>query len=434
MSDVRIEGLGSAGDGIAVLDGKTVHVPFTAPGDVVRIELSHQPRKSGGRGRGRPDTAAVAPKHRVVKLVSAGPDRVAPPCPHFGRCGGCALQHLSADFLADWKRDQIVVALERRGITDVVVDETFRGGPGRRRRVSLTAQVGGRKSVAFGFHERGSRNLIDIGPCPVLEPTLEALIAPLRSLLAAHLAPREAARISINMTDSGADMLLEAEMRQGADLFMDLAEFAETHDLARLTLTGRDGETPIGARRQPVLEWPGLTIAPPPGAFLQTDRRVEAELRRRIGLAAAGAGSVADLFCGVGTLTAGIPAGAEVLAIDSAADAVQALRTGADKARRTNITTSTRNLTRDPLSAVEIAALDLVIMDPPAAGARSQVEVLAGAGAQVPRIAYASCAPGTFARDARILIDGGYRLVSLTPFDQFHWSPEIELFGLFELA
>ncbi|MDF1734993.1 MAG: hypothetical protein P1U37_06885 [Minwuia sp.] len=433
MSEVRIDGLGSAGDGIATLDGKTVHVPFTAPGDVVEIEIPRPARKPKGRGKGRPD-AGAAPRPRVVKQVSAGPDRVEPACPHFGRCGGCALQHLSADFLADWKREQVVAALERRGISDVAVGETFRGGPGRRRRVSLTAQVGGRRSVAIGFHERGSRNLVDIGPCPVLEPALEALIAPLRSLLAAHLAPQEAARISINMTDSGADMLLEAEMRQGPDLFMDLAEFAETHDLARLTLTGREGETPIGARRQPVLEWPGLTVSPPPGAFLQTDRMVEAEMRRRVRAAAEGAASVADLFCGVGTLTAGIPPVAEVLAIDSAADAVRSLRAGADKARRTNITTSVRNLTRDPLSAVEISPLDLVILDPPAAGARAQVEVLAGAGAQVPCIAYASCAPGTFARDARILIDGGYRLVSLTPFDQFHWSPEIELFGLFELA
>lgn len=433
MNEVRIEGLGSAGDGVAVVDGETLHVPFTAPGDIVEVERPHPPRRQKGRGRGRQQGAAQ-PKPRMVKLVSASPDRVEPACPHFGRCGGCALQHLSDAFLADWKRAQVVAALERRGITGVAVDETFRGGPGRRRRISLTATGGGRQPVALGFHERGTRALVDIGPCPVLEPGLEALVDPLRALLATHLVPGEAARIAINLTDSGADMLLQAEMRQGPDLFMDLAAFAETHDLARLTLTGQEGEIPVAARRQPVLEWPGLTVAPPPGAFLQADRQVEAEMQRRVSLAAADRASVADLFCGVGTLTAGVPATASVLAIDSAADAVQALRTGADRARRTSITTGVRNLMGDPLGAMEVAGLDLVILDPPAAGARSQVEVLAGAGAKVPRIAYASCAPGTFARDARILIDGGYRLVSLTPFDQFHWSPEIELFGVFEVS
>jgi len=440
MTLVRIDALGSGGDGIAMLDGQQVFVPFTAPGDEVDVTLQKVARDDGGRGRGasrgrKPGAAAAkaggVARVKVGKLHVAGPDRVAPACRHFGSCGGCAVQHLSDDFMADWKRQQVQAALGRRGVDGIAVAETFRGGPARRRRAGLTAQSDNRGAVRLGFHARGSRELVDLQECPVLEPELARLIAPLRQVLAGKLAAKESARIAINLTDTGADIQIEGAFDPGPDMLMDLAAFADDFDLARLTLTGGSmGQVPIATRRPPTLEWPGLHVVAPPGTFLQADKVVEAEMQRRIAIAATGAKRVIDLFSGIGTLTAALPQTAEVLALDSAADAIRALRVGADKGRRTWLKTAVRNLMHDPLIESELAGHDLVILDPPAAGARAQAETLARS--DVPRIVYVSCAPGTFARDARMLIDGGYRLTSVTPLDQFFWSPEIELLAVFD--
>lgn len=436
MTLVRIDALGSGGDGIATLNGQQIFVPYTAPGDEVDVTLQ-EAVIGGNRGRGgkKPNAAAAkatgVTRVRVTKLHVGGPDRVQPDCVHFGSCGGCAVQHLSTDFMANWKRDQIQAALARRGIDDIVVDETFRGGPARRRRAGLTAQADNRGAVRLGFHARGSRELVDLRVCPVLDPALTQLIAPLRQVLAGKLAPKETARIAINMTDTGADIQVEGSFHPGPDMLMDLAAFADAFDLARLTLTGGSmGQVPIATRRPPTLEWPGLHVVAPPGTFLQADRVVEAEMQRRIVIASAGAKRVIDLFSGIGTLTAAVPATAEILALDSAPDAIRALRVGADKARKTWLKTAVRNLMHDPLIEQELAGNDLVILDPPAAGARAQAETLAQSS--VPRIVYVSCAPGTFARDARMLIDGGYQLTSVTPLDQFFWSPEIELLAIFD--
>ncbi|MDF1721884.1 MAG: hypothetical protein P1U65_14530 [Minwuia sp.] len=419
MTRVTIDALGSGGDGIAMLDGQQVFVPCTAPGDEVEVSLQTA-RKGGGAAKAKATTQLVA-----------GPDRVAPDCQHFGTCGGCAVQHLSADFMADWKREQVQAALGRRGVDGVTVAETFRGGPGRRRRAGLTAQADNRGAVRLGFHARGSRELIDLRACPVLEPDLARLIAPLRKVLAGKLAPKESARIAMNLTDTGVDIQVEGAFAPGPDILMDLAAFADAFDLARLTFTGGSmGEVPIATRRAPTLEWPGLHVVAPPATFLQADRQVEAEMQRLIAIASIDARRILDLFSGIGTLTAAVPQKAEVLALDSAPDAIAALRAGADKARRTWLKTAVWNLMRDPLIESELKGHDLVILDPPAAGARAQVETLARS--DVPRIVYVSCAPGTFARDARMLIDGGYHLASITPLDQFYWSPEIELLAVFD--
>lgn len=413
----RVETLGQGGDGIVMAGGERVFVAGTAPGDLVEL----RPERATGRN---------APKRaRIVRLIEGGPDRVEPACRHFGNCGGCALQHLSADFLAGWKRDAIVEALGRRGFRDVAVSEAVAGGPGRRRRATFTARRGRKGHVLFGFHERRGRALVDISECPVTEPALEALVAPLKSLMSRLLPDGGEARLTVNLTDGGPDLLIDGALPGTLEVHEGLAEFAGAHDLARVSLR-QDGAAPmtLAERRPPELRWGALTVTPPPGAFLQADRTIEASMRALVASWSERASRTVDLFCGVGTLTAALPLRAGDLAVDADADAIAALKAGVDRSASAELEVAVRNLYRRPLQSDELRGFDLAVLDPPAAGAREQCETLARSG--VRRVVYVSCAPPTFARDARILADAGFRLAEIRPLDQFYWAPDVELAAL----
>ncbi|WP_416899327.1 MAG: class I SAM-dependent RNA methyltransferase [Minwuia sp.] len=414
---LEIVEVGQAGDGIALLDGERWFVAGTAPGDIVEAA----PEKAGGRNAPR--------RARLTGLIEAGSGRTEPPCPHFGTCGGCALQHLNADFLQDWKRQRIVEALGRKGFENVPLTEGLAGGPGRRRRASFTALSFGKGRLALGFHERRGKRVIGIGPCPVLEPALEVLIGPLRDLMAGLLQPRTEARIQINLTDGGADVLIDGPVPDGLATHETLAGFAGANDLARLSLADPAGPRTIAERRPPVLDWSPLKVTPPPGAFLQADRQAERMMRETVAAWTSAAKRAVDLFAGVGTLTSALPSGPETLAVDADDAAMAALSRGVDAAPGVDLKTSARNLFRRPLMADELKRFDTAVLDPPAAGAREQAEQLAAS--KIGRIVYVSCAPPSFARDARILAGGGFRLVELRPIDQFYWSPDVELAALF---
>ncbi|MEC9346405.1 MAG: hypothetical protein VYB54_09265 [Pseudomonadota bacterium] len=413
---VAIEALGAGGDGIAGLDGGQVFVPGALPGD--RVEIAPE-GKAGGEGR----------QARLLRVLEPGPDRVAPPCRHATRCGGCALQHMAPAPLSDWKRQTVVVALGHRGFGAPPVGAIVPAAPGRRRRVAWTARTDRRGALLFGYHARRSRELVDIAMCPLLEPALEALLRPLRDLLRGLMPPRGEARVAATVTDGGVDLLIDLPGRPDSRAFERMASFADTHDLARLLLRQDGMPVPVATRRPPVLDWPHLAVEPPPGGFLQADRVIEREMQRLVGDLAAGAARVADLYCGCGTLTAALDPASEVLALDSDAEAVAALKAAVNRVPGRRVTALARDLNRRPLMANELAGFDLVVLDPPAAGARVQAAELAAS--RVPAIGYVSCEPATFARDARMLADGGYDLVSVTPLDQFHWAADIELFAVF---
>lgn len=416
---LQIESLGAGGDGIAILDGARVFVPGTLPGDTVEVRPAGA---SGGEGR----------QAALLRVVQPSADRVEPPCRHAARCGGCALQHVAPPVLADWKRRKVATALGHRGLAGTHLLPGLEGGPGRRRRVAWSARTDRKGHLLFGFHARRSRDLVDIGVCPLLEPALEALIRPLRALLPRILPVRSEARIIASLTDGGIDMLIEAPVASSATIFAELADFADRHDLARLTLTHDNLPIPVARRRPADLRWPYLVVEPPPGGFLQADRLIEAQMQQRVAALAAGASRVADLFCGCGTLTAALDPETPVLALDSDAHAIAALRDGVNRQPGRRIEAAPRDLFRRPLRRDELAGFDLVLLDPPAAGARAQADEIAAS--PVPLVGYLSCDPATFARDARILVDGGYALESVEPMDQFHWSADIELFAVFRRA
>ncbi len=415
--EVVVESLGAKGDGLADCDGRPLFVPMTLPGDRVLVRISGE--RSGGY------------KGEAVELQAEGPARVEPPCPHFGPCGGCALQHFEDAAYAAWKADLLPQALARRGLEPERLNPMERVPPGRRRRVVLSAQHQG-KTLLLGYHERESHRLVDIGDCLLLTPGLTALIAPLRGLLAALLAPREEARITALESETGLDLLIDSRHRLGLEDRQRLADFAVSADLARLSWSGGgEDPEPVALRRDPVLTFGSTAVVPPPGGFVQPTAEGERALVERV-LAAVPetAETAADLFAGCGTFTFPLAERLQVYAAEGVEPAVAALSAAArrrDGGRR--ITAEVRDLARFPVQADELSGGDVVVFDPPRVGAREQARMLAES--DVPVIVAVSCNPTTFARDARTLVDGGYRLTEATPIDQFPWSGHLELVAVF---
>jgi len=395
---VRIDQLGHAGDGVTA-DG--LFAPFTVPGDVVRIMRD-------------------GPRARVEELVQAGPGRVAPPCSHFGTCGGCALQHVKRESYLAWKRNLVETALRQRGFNDVAVDPVIAVPPGTRRRASLKAKHSG-GGVQLGFYKRDSHSIVDVRECPIQVPQLQRLLAPLRAQLARLLNEGEAAELHLTALD-GVDLSLKLKRPRDADLLSALAKFASALKLARLTWNGEL----VVQKEAPTLHIGMFQVMLPPEAFLQPTVEGENILQMLVAEGVAEAKRVADLFAGCGTFALALGETREVHAVESDAAMIAALAAASRGAR---ITTEVRDLFARPLLPAELERFDAVVIDPPRPGAKAQAEMLAVA--RVPCVVYVSCNPASFARDARILAGSGYTLARVQPIDQFVWSAHTELVGFF---
>ncbi|MDH3594772.1 MAG: methyltransferase [Rhodospirillales bacterium] len=418
QAEVTIESLGGRGDGVGRLDGRPVFVPLTLPGDRVRLRVTGE--KAG------------AFKAEVIELLAGGPGRVEPPCPHYGPCGGCALQHLEAGRTASWKREQVVQALARRGLPGEAVRPLIVVPPGSRRRAALAA-VRTQARVLLGFHERASHKVVDAPGCLLLTPGLTAVLPLLRAALAGILAPRESADVTLSETESGVDLLLISRRPPDLAAREALAELARNADLARLSWASPDGEPePIVRRRPPRISFAGVAVEPPPGGFLQPSAEGGTALTRLVlgGLPEA-AERVLDLYAGCGAFSFPLAEHARVHAVEGDEAALAALRTAARQAGlEGRVSAEARDLARRPLDASELAGFDCAVFDPPRAGARAQTEAFAAS--DLPAVVAVSCNPNTFARDARILVDGGFALGEVTPLDQFPWSGHVELVAGFK--
>lgn len=407
---VTIDHVGALGDGVAESAGGRLHIPFTAPGDRVRAQPA-------GKG-----------KAQLVEILEPGPARVAPVCTHFGRCGGCAMQHLSADFIADWKRQRVVDALVRERLDDVPVDRTVSVAAGTRRRATLAATRVG-KRVLLGFAERASHRLVDLAECPVMRPELVALIPALRTLLPALLNPGEEADFALTSSDTGTDcIMIRARALSLADREA-LAAFAEANGLARIAWRAGPAKPaePVAARNAPTIRLGERTVPLSAGTFLQPSVEGQAKLTELVLRELGGAGgAIVDLFCGLGTFALPLANSATVMAYDSDEAGIAALSAAA---RGLRLKAAQRDLYREPVTAKEFGDFQGAVLDPPRAGAETQARALADSGVET--IVYVSCNPVSFARDAAILAAGGYELEQVTPVDQFQWSPHTELVGIF---
>ncbi len=398
--EIEIEGLGAQGDGIVA--GGGLFVPFALPGERVRV-VRHGERAT------------------VQEVVRPSPDRAVPQCPHFGTCGGCALQHASDGFVAGWKRDIVVAALAARGIRDVEVRPTLTSPPGSRRRITVAARRS-RRGMVIGFHAPGDTDIVPIATCPVADPALIAALPRLAEIVETAASRKGEVRLTLTLTEGGIDLTVANAREITGPAQALLAGVAARAGVARLGWNGEE----VACMRPPEVRLGRARVVPPPGGFLQPTRAGEAALVEAVREAAGDARRVADLYCGSGTFALPLAEKAEVHAVEGDARALGAL----DAAWRTarglkRINVERRDLARRPLMEPELRPFGAVVLDPPRAGARAQAEQLAKS--RVPRIAMVSCNPATFARDARILIDGGYRLDWVQPVDQFRWSAHVEL-------
>jgi 23S rRNA (uracil1939-C5)-methyltransferase len=358
--------------------------------------------------------------------LAPGPHHATPPCRHFPECGGCQLQHLDEEALAEFVRDRVVHAAEGQGLVPEKTAPVHLSPPRTRRRAILhAATAGGRPMI--GFHESGSHRIVDMRECHVLAPELFALVDPLRRLLAARRG-RIAADVTLALTDQGVDCAIKGLSVEGLEQTEALLDFARDHRLARLTLDQGFGPEPLWEPEPVTVSLSGVAIDYPPGAFLQATTDGEAALASAAREWLAGCSAVADLFAGLGTFAFALADQSRVLAAEAARDTHLACRAAARRARLP-VEAVHRDLFRSPLRAEELRSFDGVVLDPPRAGAREQVVQLAESG--VRRIVYISCNPSSWARDGRMLADAGYRLAELRPVGQFRWSTHVELASLF---
>jgi 23S rRNA (uracil1939-C5)-methyltransferase len=386
--------LAALGDGVTA-SGR--FVPLTAPGDLV-----------AGDG-------AIAP----------GPHHRAPPCRHFPECGGCQLQHVDDETFGGFLRDRIAAALGAQGITPPDILPAHISPPNSRRRASLRAERRGRQ-VLLGFNAEASHRIVDMRECHILRPELFALVAPLRTLLGGLLPQRGQGGVRMTLADQGVDLLLEKVSADDLPAAEALSAFAEAHGLARLAIDDGHGPQTRWEPEPVTVTLGGAAVALPHGAFLQATAQGEAALVAAVREAVGGASVIADLFAGLGTFALSL--GGRILAVEGARDAALVLKSAANRLQRP-VFVDHRDLFRRPLTTAEADRFEAVVLDPPRAGAKEQIPLLAAAS--VPRIAYVSCNPATFARDAKALIEGGYRLAWVKPVGQFRWSTHVELVGSF---
>ncbi|HWQ87869.1 class I SAM-dependent RNA methyltransferase [Brevundimonas sp.] len=408
---LTITRIGGQGDGIAETAAGPVFAPLTLPGEVVRGRL-------------------LDGRLEAVEILKASPERIAPVSPHYGDCGGCSLQHWATGPYLDWKREQVRLALARERI-ETGIEATVAVPPGARRRLALHARRGEDGRVLLGFKARKSWRLVEVTACPVADPRLVAALPALARVAGAFLEhPKSAPTLHVTATLTGLDVdVTGVERRSGGlsgDARMRAVEAAAAADLARLSLAG---ET-LMMERQPKVAFGPAIVPLPPGGFLQAVPEAEFAMVGRAVEAVKGARKIADLFCGAGTFTFPLATVAPVLAADASAAGIAALKTGIGTGPGMKpVTAEVRDLFRRPMAPYDLRGCDAVVLDPPRAGALEQTRQIAGSKAAV--VVYVSCNPVTFARDARVLIDAGFRLERVTPVDQFLWSAHVELVGVF---
>jgi 23S rRNA (uracil1939-C5)-methyltransferase len=404
-----IDHVGHHGDGVGFADGMAVYVPYALGGETVEV----------ARVAGHPD------RRRLLAVEAASPERIAPFCPHFTVCGGCAIQHWQVDRYRAWKRDLVIETLRQAKLDCEVAELIDAHGLGRRR-MTLHARLGTHDVLKVGFAAASSHDIVPVDRCPILDPGLDGALDAAWAL-AEPLAPTgKPLDIQITATQNGLDVDVRGSGPLPASMIAALSRLAEQHHLARLT---RHGELVL-MRAPPTISIGAAQVTLPPGSFLQATALGEETLAKLVATHCGRAKHIADLFCGVGPFALRLAARARISAFDSDAGAVTALQKAAAATSGLKpVKAEARDLFRRPLVPQELRDYDAAIFDPPRQGAQAQARELAAS--KVGAVIAVSCNAATFARDARILVDGGYKLDGVTPVDQFRHTPHVELVARF---
>jgi 23S rRNA (uracil1939-C5)-methyltransferase len=406
---LRIDHVGQRGDGVSFADGQNLFVPYTLPGEGVEA----------GPVAGHPD------RRHLIRIEQPSPQRIAPFCRYFGGCGGCAIQHWEPEAYRAWKRAIVIETLDHAGIACEVAPLVDAHGAGRRR-ITVHARRGDDGVLRTGFAEAASHAIVAIEDCPILDPGLRGALGAARALAGALQRAGKPLDIQITAASNGLDVDVRGSGPLTPALIATLSGIAQQHGLARLT---RHGELVL-MRTPPTIEIGSVRVALPPGSFLQATVAGEETLAALVAAHCKKAKHIADLFCGVGPFALRLAEKARISAFDSDAGAVTALAKAVTSASGLKpIKAETRDLFRRPLMTQELRDYDTVVFDPPRQGAQAQVKQLAAS--KIATVIAVSCNAATFARDARVLIDGGFHIEGVTPVDQFRHTPHVELVARF---
>jgi 23S rRNA (uracil1939-C5)-methyltransferase len=401
---LQIVRLGQRGEGIAQGEAGAVYIPYALAGETILADVE------GDRGQ-------------LVEILTPSPERIAAFCPHYGICGGCAVQTLAPAAYAAWKRGLVTNVLKHSGIAAEVNDLVDAHGAGRRR-ATFHARFGSKGEAHVGFMKMRAHEIVTLDSCPILAPQMAGVLPAARAIASVLQAARKPLDILATATVTGLDIDIKGHGPLTPALTDALISVAEAHDLARLSNHG----LLVIERRAPILRMGKAEVSPPSGAFLQATEAGEISLAGAVTTHFAGARRVLDLFAGVGTFSLRLAEIAQVHAVDSDAAALAALlRAARERSDLRPVTVETRDLFRRPFTGAELAPYDAVVFDPPRAGAEAQAQALAAIA--VPLVAAVSCNPASFARDIALLARG-YEIESITPFDQFRYSPHVEIVGL----
>jgi 23S rRNA (uracil1939-C5)-methyltransferase len=406
---LRIDHVGHRGDGVSLSGLDALYVPYTLGGETVEVEEVH----------GHPD------RRRLLAVDTASPERIAPFCAHFGVCGGCAIQHWQPDRYRAWKHALVVDTLKQAKLDCEVAPLVDAHGAGRRR-ITLHARMGTHDVLKVGFAAALSHDVIPVDRCPILDPALDGALEAAWALAEALIKVGKPLDIQVTATSNGLDIDVRGSGPLNPALITTLSGVAEKHCLARLT---RHGELVL-MRNAPAITIGTAQVTLPPGSFLQATAAGEDALAVLVDKHAGRAKHIADLFCGVGPFALRLAKRTRVSAFDSDAGAVASLQKAATATSGLKpVKAEARDLFRRPLMPPELRDYDAVVFDPPRQGAQAQSQQLAAS--KVPVVIAVSCNVATFARDARLLVDGGYRLEGVTPVDQFRHTPHVELVARF---
>ncbi len=410
VEHLTIDHVGHRGDGVAFSGGQSIYVPYTLGGERISVEAAID---------------QASDRRHLLEIEQASAERIAPFCPHFGSCGGCAIQHWQPDAYQKWKRQLVVQALAQAGL-DCPVNELIDAHGSGRRRIVAHARRGAQDILRIGFSSAGSHEIVPIERCPILDPALAGAFDAARALAGPLGALRKPLDIQVTAAANGMDVDIRGSGPLPASAMAELSRIALRHNVTRLT---RHGELVV-VHAAPIVQMGQAHVTLPPGSFLQATAAGEEALAALVVAQCKGARHIADLFCGVGPFSLRLAERARVSAFDSDEGAIAALQKAAPATRGLKPVTATmRDLFRRPLAPQELRDFDAVVFDPPRQGAQAQVQQLAAS--KVPLIVAVSCNAATFARDARALIDGGYRCESVTPVDQFRHTPHVELVARF---
>ena len=405
-----IDHVGHRGDGVALAGGQAVYVPYTLGGETVEVAAvpGHHPDR-----------------RRLQRIDRASPERVTPFCKHFAVCGGCAIQHWETERYRAWKRDIVVETLAQAKLDCEVGQLIDAHGLGRRR-ITLHARIGTHEVLKVGFAAVHSHDIIPIDRCPILDPGLNGALDAGWAVAERLITIEKPLDIQITAADGGLDVDVRGSGPLPAAMIAAMSGVAEQHRLARLT---RHGELVL-MRTPPVIAIGTARITLPPGSFLQATTAGEETLAALVTGHCKRAKHIADLFCGVGPFALRLAAKSKISAFDSDAGAIAALQKAATSTSGLKpVKAEARDLFRRPLMPQELRDYDAVVFDPPRQGAQAQAQQLAAS--KIPVVVAVSCNVATFARDARILVDGGYHIEGVTPVDQFRHTPHVELVARF---